>query len=105
MSGEHVFPWMFEAPSLAPLRDAAELLASHEWPALYDRRAMAANTVPCAAAVYADDPYVERAFSEQTAAAVPGLRLWLTNEYDHDGLRKDGARVLGRLLDLVRGRI
>jgi hypothetical protein len=25
------------------------------------------------------------------------------NEYEHDGSRRDGARVLGRLIDLARG--
>ena len=105
MTGEHIFPWMFDAPSLAPLREAAELLAAHDWPALYDSGALAANEVPCAAAVYADDPYVERAFSEQAAGSVPKLRMWLTNEYDHDGLRRDADRVLGRLLELARGRL
>jgi pimeloyl-ACP methyl ester carboxylesterase len=105
LTAEHIFPWMFEAPSLAPLREAAELLAAHEWPRLYDPAALARNEVPAAAAVYAEDPYVERDFSERTAAAIPGLRVWLTSEYDHDGLRRDGARVLGRLLDLARGRI
>ena len=105
LTGEHVFPWMFEAPSLSALAPAAELLARHDWPALYDEAALAANGVPCAAAVYAEDPYVERAFSEETAAAVPGMRVWLTSEYDHDALRADGERVLGRLLDLARGRV
>jgi len=105
LTAEHIFPWMLQAPSLAPLRDAAELLASHEWPRLYDPEVLSRNAVPAAAAVYADDPYVERSFSERTAAAVPGLQVWLTNEYLHDGLRKDGERVLGRLLDLARGKI
>jgi pimeloyl-ACP methyl ester carboxylesterase len=104
-TGEHVFPWMFQESGLEPLREAAELLAQREWPTLYDSERLRANEVPAAAAVYAEDPYVERVFSEQTARAVPNLRVWLTNEYDHDGLRKDGERVLGRLLDLVRGRI
>jgi len=105
LTGEHVFPWMFESPSLAPLRQAAELLAEREWPRLYDPRALAANEVPGAAAVYAEDAYVERAFSERTAAAIPGMRMWLTSEYEHDGLARDGERVLGRLLDLARGRL
>ena len=73
--------------------------------ASYDPAVLARNAVPAAAVVYAEDVYVERAFSERTAAAVPRLRLWLTSEYDHDGLRKDGERVLGRLLDLTRGRL
>jgi hypothetical protein len=32
------------------------------------------------------------------------MRPWVTNEYEHNGLRADGARIIGRLLDLVRGR-
>ena len=105
-TGEHVFPWMFEDyGALAPLREAAELLAEHEWPRLYDEERLAANEVPAAAAIYADDSYVERVFSEETAARIRGLRPWVTNEYDHNGLRADGARILGRLIDLARGRI
>ena len=57
-----------------------------------------------AAAIYAQDMYVERAFSEETAAQIRGLRPWLTNEYEHNALRADGERVLGRLIDLARGR-
>jgi pimeloyl-ACP methyl ester carboxylesterase len=104
-TGEHVFPWMFDSGALAGMREAAELLARRDWPALYDRETLSANRVPAAAAVYSEDPYVERAFSERTARAVPGLRVWLTSEYDHDGLRRDGERILGRLLDLARGRL
>ncbi|MEA2189896.1 MAG: hypothetical protein QOI73_17 [Solirubrobacteraceae bacterium] len=104
--GEHVFSWMFdEYAALAPLRGAAMLLAEHEWPRLYDEAVLAANEVPVAAAIYADDMYVERAFSEQTAAQIRGLRPWLTNELRHDGIRVEGERVLGRLIDLARGRI
>jgi pimeloyl-ACP methyl ester carboxylesterase len=104
-TGEHVYPWMFEEyDALAPLREAAELLAEHEWPRLYDPERLAANEVPAAAAIYADDMYVERAFSEQTAAQVRGLRPWLTSEYEHNGLRVDGERILGRLIELARGR-
>jgi pimeloyl-ACP methyl ester carboxylesterase len=105
MTGEHVFPWMFrEMSALAPLREAAELLARHEWPRLYDAGVLGSVDVPSAAAIYAEDMYVERAFSEETAAQVRGLRPWVTNEYEHSGLRADGARILGRLIDLVRGR-
>jgi pimeloyl-ACP methyl ester carboxylesterase len=104
-TGEHVFPWMFdEYAALAPLREAAAILADHEWPRLYDEDRLRANEVPAAAAVYTEDPYVERAFSEETAGLVRGLRPWVTSEYDHNGLRADGARVLGRLIDLARGR-
>ncbi len=105
LTGEHVFPWMFEDyGALAPLREAAELLAEHEWPRLYDAERLRANEVPVAAAIYANDPYVERAFSEETAALIRGTRPWMTSEYEHNGLRADGGRVLGRLIDLARGR-
>ena len=42
--------------------------------------------------------------AEETAATIRGLRTWQTDEYEHNGLRADGERVLGRLIDLVRGR-
>ena len=105
-TGEHLYRWMFdEYAALAPLHETAQLLAEREWPRLYDPAQLAVNDVPAAALVYAEDMYVPRAFSEETAAQIRGLRMWLTNEYPHDGLRVDGARVLGRLIDMTRGRI
>jgi hypothetical protein len=105
LTGEHVYPRMFEDYSaLAPLREAAELLAEHEWPYLYDPEALAVNEVPAAAAIYSEDMYVERAFSETTAREIRGFRPWVTNEYQHNGLRADGDRILSRLIDLTRGR-
>jgi pimeloyl-ACP methyl ester carboxylesterase len=105
LTGEHIYPWMLEEyGALKPLAEAAELLAEREWPRLYDGDRLAANDVPAAAAIYAEDMYVPRQFSEETAAATRGLRPWVTNEFEHDGLRANGTRVLGRLLDLVQGR-
>jgi pimeloyl-ACP methyl ester carboxylesterase len=104
-TGEHVYSWMFEEyGQLRPLAGAAEILAEHEWPELYDVERLQENEVPAAAVIYAEDMYVERAFSEETAASIRGLRPWLTNEYEHDGLRQEGGRILGRLLDLLQGR-
>jgi pimeloyl-ACP methyl ester carboxylesterase len=104
-TAEHIYPWMFEEyGALAPMRTAAEQLAQHEWPRLYDPDVLRSNTVPIASAIYTEDLYVERAFSEETAAQVPNLHAWVTSEYDHNGLRADGERILNRLIDLVRGR-
>jgi pimeloyl-ACP methyl ester carboxylesterase len=104
-TAEHVFPWMFEDyGALRPHKEVAELLAEHAWPRLYDGDRLARNEVPVAATIYVNDLYVERAFAEETAAAVRGLRAWITDEFEHNGLRADGERVLGRLIDLVRGR-
>ncbi|MEP6761954.1 MAG: alpha/beta fold hydrolase [Sporichthyaceae bacterium] len=103
-TGEMIYPWMFETDrTLAPLREAAELLAAYDrWPALYDVARLAGNTVPVAAAIYHDDMYVEYAFSLETAKRVGNLRWWVTSEFAHDGLRSD-ARVLDRLLDMAAG--
>jgi pimeloyl-ACP methyl ester carboxylesterase len=103
-TGEMIYPWMFEADrTLAPLEEAAELLAAYDgWPALYDVDRLAGNTVPVAAAIYHDDMYVEYAYSLETAKRVGNLRWWVTSEFAHDGLRSD-ARVLDRLLDMAAG--
>jgi pimeloyl-ACP methyl ester carboxylesterase len=106
LTGEFIYPWMFEEISaLAPLKDAAHLLAETEdWPALYDPAVLAKNEVPIAAAVYFHDMYVPTELSLETEARVPNLRTWVTSEYEHNGLRADGPRVLGRLMDMVAGR-
>jgi pimeloyl-ACP methyl ester carboxylesterase len=104
-TAEHVFPWMWEDyGALQPHRAAAERLAHHAWPRLYDAEQLRNNEVPVAATIYTSDLYVERGFAEETAATIRGLRPWITNELEHNGLRADGERVLGRLFDMVRGR-
>lgn len=106
LTGEHVYPWMFdEYAALVPLREAAELLADEPWPRLYDPERLGRNQVPGAAAIFLDDLYVEHRFSAETADQVPGLRAWVTNEYEHNALRADGERVLDRLIDLARSRV
>jgi pimeloyl-ACP methyl ester carboxylesterase len=104
-TAEHVFRWMWQDyGQLQSHREAAELLAEHPWPKLYDAEQLAHNEVPVAATIYTNDLYVERRFAEETASQIRGLRPWITNEYEHSGLRADGERVLGRLIDLARGR-
>jgi pimeloyl-ACP methyl ester carboxylesterase len=106
LTGEHVFSWHFaDCADLAPYRPVAERLAAHEWPRLHDADRLAATDVPCAAAIYAEDAFVDRRFSEETADLIPGMRRWLTDEYHHNGLRTDGARVLDRLIGLARGTV
>ncbi|MFE9798697.1 alpha/beta fold hydrolase [Streptomyces goshikiensis] len=104
-TGETIHPWHFTAdPALAPLRETAELLAARTgWEPLYDPARLAANEVPVAAAVYHDDMYVDTEHSLRTARAIRGLRTWVTDEFEHDGVRAGGPRVLDRLLALVRG--
>jgi proline iminopeptidase len=47
---------------------------------------------------------VPRALSEATAAAIPGMKVWLTNEFEHSGLRKSPA-VFERLLAMRREQV
>jgi pimeloyl-ACP methyl ester carboxylesterase len=104
LTGEMIYPWQFEQDSaLVALREAAELLAQHDaWPDLYDQERLAGNEVPVVAAVYHDDMYVDREMSLETASRVRGGRAWVTNAYEHDGLRY-GAFT--RLLGMARGRV
>lgn len=106
-TGEMIYPWMFdEYKYLRPMKEAAEILAAYDgWPRLYNVPVLRANAVPCAAAVYYNDMYVERTYSEETAQNIQGIKLWVTNEYEHNGLRADGEKVLGRLLDMLKGEI
>jgi pimeloyl-ACP methyl ester carboxylesterase len=104
-TGEMIYPWMFDTdPMLAPLRGAAQELAERDsWPRLYDTGRLGRNEVPAAAAIYFDDMYVPAEFSVPTSRAIRGLRPWVTNEYEHDGLRLSNGAVLDRLIALARG--
>ncbi len=105
-TGEMMYPWMFtDIAALRPFAGAADLLAAaDDWPALYDPDRLAANEVPLVAAVYHDDMYVDADLQTETARAVGNTRVWVTNEYEHNGLRAAGEPVLRRLMDMVAGR-
>ncbi|MEU7135591.1 alpha/beta fold hydrolase [Streptomyces sp. NPDC046261] len=106
-TGETVHPWMLRThAALRPLRRTAELLAEREgWTPLYDAGRLARNTVPVAAAIYHDDLYVDTAHSLRTARSIAGLRTWVTDEYEHDGVRAGGRVVLDRLLRLAKDEV
>ncbi|MCX4831902.1 alpha/beta hydrolase [Streptomyces sp. NBC_01016] len=104
-TGETIHPWQFDSdPALRPLREVAERVAARtDWAPLYDPTRLAANEVPAVAAVYHDDMYVDTEHALRTARTIRGLRPWVTNEFEHDGLRAGGPRVLDRLLAMARG--
>ncbi|CAM9603465.1 unnamed protein product [Choristocarpus tenellus] len=108
LTAEMIFRWMFDGTyaCLKDFSEAADKLASiEEWPALYDRAALEKCNVPCAAAVYYDDIYVEREFSEETSRILPDCKIWVTNQYQHSGLRDDGSKIFSTLLGMTRGEI
>lgn len=101
-TGEMIYPSMFEEVALLkPFRVAAEVLARRpRYSQLYDKARLAENTVPFSAVVYHDDMYVDAGLSLQTARAVGNLDVWITNEFEHDGIRQSGA-VFDRLVAMV----
>ena len=101
--GEMIYSWMFrEIRSLRPFQAAAEALAQHpRYTPLVDTARLAANEVPVAAAVYFDDLYVDAGLSLDTAGRIGNVQAWVTNEYEHDGLRASPA-VFRRLREMIR---
>ena len=49
---------------------------------------------------HVDDMYVDAGLSLQTARAVGNVDVWITNEFEHDGIRQSGA-VFDRLVAMV----
>ncbi|HEY0247408.1 MAG TPA: alpha/beta fold hydrolase [Gryllotalpicola sp.] len=102
MTGEMIYPWQFaEIAALRPFEAATHLLHERaDWSVLYEPDRLAANEVPVYAAVYFDDMYVDSALQLETAQAVGNVHPWVTNEFEHDGLRNgDVFARLHRLLE------
>ncbi|MHA6669313.1 alpha/beta fold hydrolase [Homoserinimonas sp. A447] len=104
-TGEMMFPWMMEEiRSLRPFAAAANALAEYDdYTTLYDPERLAVNEVPVAAIGYFDDMYVDLGYSLETERALGNSRLWITNEFEHDGIRQD-ATIVRRLIDTVAER-
>jgi len=102
-TAEMIYPWMFEQyKNLIPMKEAAQILAEKtDWPSLYDLKVLNQNKVPVAAALYFHDVYVPLELSLETVKQVPNIKTWITNEYEHNGLRADGERVLDKLISLL----
>ncbi|XP_026424490.1 uncharacterized protein LOC113320813 [Papaver somniferum] len=106
-TGEMIFPWMFdEVHALRHFKDAAHLLADKkDWPSsLYNVTALKNNKVPVAAAVYHDDMFVNFKLAMETASQISGIRLWITNEFMHSGLRDGSEQVLDSLFGMLNGK-
>lgn len=103
LTGEHIYPFIFdEDPALRPMRELAHKLADFtDWEPVYCPQELSENEVPGAAAVYYEDMFVPTPLS-LTTAELANIRPWVTNEYQHDGLRADGARVFKYLVDLAK---
>lgn len=87
--------------SLRPLKGPAQVLAGYsDWPQLYDLDKLGHNEVPVYAAIYLDDMYVDYDLSIETAKKTKGIKYFVTNMIQHDGLRSREEAVFGTLFRL-----
>ncbi len=102
-TGEMIYPWMFnEYQSLQPFKKAADILAmKSDWPTLYNQSNLLDNEVPVAAAIYTNDMYVDRAYSNKIAETISNLKVWETDAMEHNALRSDGKLVLESLFKRI----
>lgn len=116
--GEMVFPWMshgdFAEVSGVGMRLLAQSLAEKtDWGPLYDKERM--RTVledgtlsRAAAAVYYDDLYVDFDASMRVTkrgGPLEKCKVWVTNDYQHSGLRDDGATIFAKLHGMATGSV
>lgn len=102
-TGEMIYPWMFEEiAGLRPFKAGVDVLAQRRLHGpLYDTVRLAENDIPVLAIIYHDDMFVDADLSLQTARQVGNLDFWITNEFEHDGIKQAGT-VFRRLVDMVR---
>ena len=102
-TGEMLYPWMMDQfQTLAPFKEATQILAEkNDWPLLYDSTALSNIDVPIVAAVYTNDMYVDKDYSLDSAESIKGIKLWETDEFEHNGLRSHGENVLSNLFELL----
>ncbi|KMY23853.1 aminopeptidase [Actinobaculum suis] len=104
LTGEHVFSqWSDTVPAFQPWKEVTQLLATWQWPKLYDAAALRNSAAQGAAAVYFHDAYVPVEYSLETAANLPGVKLFISSENEHNGLRTGRGEVLRHLFELADG--
>ena len=104
--GEMVYPFMFDDyEELKPLKEVAEDLAKRkDWSALYGTGECKPRT-NAAAAIYLDDMYVDRNLSFtclDDGNKLDFVKPFITNEYQHSGLRDAGGLIFGKLQELAK---
>ena len=114
--GEMVFPWMAEdyaeCGGIGCTALAHALAAKDDWGPLYDadhmRTVLGDGRTRSAAAIYYDDIYVDFECCMKVTARDGPLekcKVYITNEYQHSGLRDDGASIFNKLHGMATGSI
>ena len=115
--GEMVFPWMAkgdyaECSGLGFEALANGLAIKDDWTALFNpenmRRTLESGHTVAAAAVYTDDMYVDYdacRMVTQPGGPLEECKLYITNEYQHSGLRDDGAAIFTKLYGMALGSV
>ena len=70
-----------------------------DWANLYNEDVLANNKVSVSCTAYADDMFAEMDIRREKLAYTPNSKAWLTNEYEHNGLRANGERILDKLTE------
>lgn len=104
MTGEAVFPWMFDQEQqLKPFKGAVELMMQDtHFGVIYDADQLERNEVPLQATVYFDDMYVDSTLSLDTLRRVGNSHAWVTNEFEHDGVH--GTQVFQHMFEQALNR-
>ena len=114
--GEMVFPWMAtdyaELSGLGLQQVANEIAQKNDWGPLYNvdkmKEALSDGRCRAAAAVYYGDMYVDfnacaKVFSR--GGPLEKCKVWITNDYQHSGLRDNGSEIFQKLHGMVMGSI
>jgi hypothetical protein len=120
LTGEVIFPWMSDGDyaelSGFGMRALAHAIAEkNDWRPLYNsenmRKALAVDgtgTSKAAAALYYDDMYVDFDIAMKVVKRgqpLENCKVWISNEYQHSGLRDDGSSIFNKLLGMAKGEI
>jgi hypothetical protein len=114
--GEMVFPWMSEdyaeCGDVGCQHMANALATKSDWPKLYNgehiRQVLGDGRSRAAAASYLDDMYVDWECTKKVLARGGPLekcKAYVTNEYQHSGLRDDGANIFAKLHGMAMGSV
>lgn len=114
--GEMIFPWMTEdydqCGGLGCTALANALAKKKDWGPLYDgdhmRAVLEDGRSRSAAAVYYEDMYVDFDLSMKVASRGGPLekcKVYITNDYQHSGIRDDGAAIFNKLHGMATGSI